>query len=121
MELTIFHCLISISMATQEMASSSHGIWNGYEFENTSPWIWDENHSFYFYFLNFCKFFLKSPFIFIWRFDLPRSSWSFHLPNLNVSVWEASILPFNRIKPVIELSKYLTLSQNMHEFYNFVS
>src|SRR5258705_8893004 len=29
------------------------------------------------------------------------------------------MLPFNRINPVIELSKYLTLSQNMHEFYNF--
>src|SRR5258705_5954722 len=36
-------------------------------------------------------------------------------------MWEASILPFHRIKPVIELSKYLTLSQNMHEFYNFFS
>src|SRR5258705_13830240 len=60
MELTSFHCLISISMATQERASSSHGVWNGYEFENTSPWIRDENHSFYFYFLNFVNFFLKS-------------------------------------------------------------
>src|SRR5258705_7221892 len=36
-------------------------------------------------------------------------------------MWEASILPFHRIKPVIELSKYMTLSQNMHEFYNFFS
>src|SRR5258705_11585083 len=47
-------------MATQERASSSHGVWNGYEFENTSPWIRDENHSFYFYLLNF-SYFLKEP------------------------------------------------------------
>src|SRR5258705_9214175 len=43
MDLRSFHCLISISMVTHEMASSSHWVWIGYELENTSPWIRDKD------------------------------------------------------------------------------
>src|SRR5258705_12785644 len=47
MGLRSFHCLPSISMVTHKMASSSHWVWIGYQFDKTSPWIRDKNHRYF--------------------------------------------------------------------------